>query len=341
MFTLLAIEREKISNKSQYVAVKNETYVQLADKLGIRHAHYSSPNNTGNVMESLCWLAYEQNRYDFILSIVKFAVDLEYPDAVAADFEYPDAVASGPAVAVASSPAKTRRRQTSVPPTSQACSQSSDTASWRWQATSQRDADFQYPDTVTSGRAVQDGEPSEDERVCMSSWARATFKEYVRLNEHATGRQEEMEHQAAWFELQVQKENAKRQERSNKGQTLEVLQRTTTVPDTDLPTYLRAYLSFCGTPPRIFKRRLDDLAKRFSLPRDQLRTVMAISVAEPKKRSDDEVDEAFKRFKLTYKEECLQHFRKQEPGPRKKFIRDIFGGNDAFMEYLRSGHLTP
>ena len=102
MFTLLAIEREKISNKSQYVAVKNETYVQLADKLGIKHAHYSSANNTGNVMESLCWLAYEQNRYDFILSIVKFAVDLEYPDAVAADFEYPDAVASGPAVAVAS-----------------------------------------------------------------------------------------------------------------------------------------------------------------------------------------------------------------------------------------------
>ena len=171
----MAIEREKISNKSQYVAVKNETYVQLADKLGIKHAHYSSANNTGNVMESLCWLAYEQNKYDFILSIVKFAVDLEYPDTVAADFEYPDAVASGPAVAVASSPAKTRRRQTSVPPTSQACSQSSDTASWRWQATSQRDADFQYPDTVTSGRAVQDGEPSEDERVCMSSWTRSTF----------------------------------------------------------------------------------------------------------------------------------------------------------------------
>ena len=79
MFTLLAIEREKISNKSQYVAVKNETYVQLADKLGIRHAHYSSPNNTGNVMESLFWLAYEQGRYDFILSIIKIATDIEYP----------------------------------------------------------------------------------------------------------------------------------------------------------------------------------------------------------------------------------------------------------------------
>ena len=75
MFTLLAIEREKISNNIKYVAVKNETYVQLAEKLGVKNEYYSSANNTGNVMESLCWFAYEQNRYDFILSIVKFAVD--------------------------------------------------------------------------------------------------------------------------------------------------------------------------------------------------------------------------------------------------------------------------
>ena len=39
------------------LAVKNKAYVQLAREPGIRHTHYSSVNNTGNVMESLCWLA--------------------------------------------------------------------------------------------------------------------------------------------------------------------------------------------------------------------------------------------------------------------------------------------
>ena len=58
IFTLVAIERDAISKKSQFVAIKNPTYVQLADKLGIRDTFYSSANNTGNVMESLFWFAY-------------------------------------------------------------------------------------------------------------------------------------------------------------------------------------------------------------------------------------------------------------------------------------------
>ena len=95
---MVAIEREAISKKAQYVAVKNETYVQLARELGIRHIHYSRANNTGNVMESLCWLAYEQKRYNFILSIVKFAADFEYPATA-------DAVAPGPAVCPSKRPA--------------------------------------------------------------------------------------------------------------------------------------------------------------------------------------------------------------------------------------------
>ena len=71
---MFAIERGAIANKSKYVAITNETYVQIADTLGIKHEYYSSANNTGNVMESLSWFAYEQKKFDFILSIAKFAV---------------------------------------------------------------------------------------------------------------------------------------------------------------------------------------------------------------------------------------------------------------------------
>ena len=73
--------------------MNNRFYVDES-KLGLRDTFYSSPNNTGNVMESSCWLAYEQKKYDFILSIIKFAADCEYPDTVAA----------GPAAVVACAP---------------------------------------------------------------------------------------------------------------------------------------------------------------------------------------------------------------------------------------------
>ena len=56
-----------------------------------------------------------------------------------------------------------------------------------------------------------------------------------------------MERQADWFDEQVENANSKRQERSNRGQPLEMLRQTTTVADTDLPTYLDAYLSLCAT----------------------------------------------------------------------------------------------
>ena len=79
MFTLLAIERRAILSKSQYVAIKKDTYVQLAKKLGLGNDYYSSPNNTGNVMEALFWFAYEQKRYDFIMTVVTMATEVEYP----------------------------------------------------------------------------------------------------------------------------------------------------------------------------------------------------------------------------------------------------------------------
>ena len=340
----MAIERKAISQQALYVAIKNETYVQLADQLGIRHTYYSSANNTGNVIESLCWLAYEQKKYNFILSIVRFA----------ADFEYPDAVAPGPAAAVAPGPAKLRRRQTSAPPSNQAFSQSNGSASWRRRVSSQRDVEETaasasgHPaapaSSESSGRrvAVQDRQPSEDEEDygehrCMSTWTKAKLEDYAKLNKHELGRQEEMERQAAWIDLQAEDENAKRQERSNRGQTLEMLRRTTTVPDTDLPMYLDAYLSLCATEPEAWDRRFEILEEQFRRPWARLRIDMAISVAEPKRRSEEEVDEAHERFKLAYKEACEKRFSKQRKGPWKKFIRDIFQDKKELFRYLRIG----
>ena len=67
---------------------------------------------------------------------------------------------------------------------------------------------------------------------------------------------------------------------------------------------------------------------------------MAISVAEPKPRSEEELDEAHARFKLAYKEVCLQHFSKQNVNIMNRFIRDIFQDKDGFMKYLRFGALS-
>ena len=91
----MAVEREAISKKSKYIAIKTPTYVQLAEKLDIRDKLYSSSYSTQHVMESLCWLAYEQQKYQFILSIVKFSADLEFPHTVV----------PGPAAAVGAGPA--------------------------------------------------------------------------------------------------------------------------------------------------------------------------------------------------------------------------------------------
>ena len=372
----MAIEREAISQKSQYVAIKNPTYVQLAEELGIRHTVYSSANNTGNVMESLCWLAYEQQKYNFILSIVKFATDFEYPDTVdrgpaaavapgpavcppqrpAAASGPAVAVASGPAAAIAPGPAKLPRKQTFAQPTSLASSQSSGSASGRRQASSQRDVQETaasasgHQATPASGEssgrraAVQDREPSTDEEDygecrCMSTWTRAKLKDYAKLNKHALGRHEEMERQAAWFDKQVEDENSTRQERSNRGQPLEMLRQTTTVPDTKLPIYLDAYLSLCGVGAEVWDRRFETLGQRFGLAWPVLRDDIALSVAEPKQRSEEEVDEAFTRFKLAYKEACERRFSKQKPGPMKRFFRDIFEDKERCMEYLRSGDI--
>ena len=64
---------------------------------------------------------------------------------------------------------------------------------------------------------------------------------------------------------------------------------------------------------------------------------MAVAAAEPKQRSDQEVNEALTRFKLTYKEACSRHFRMQKRGPMQVFMKDFFGNQYGLLEYLRSG----
>ena len=200
MYTMVAIEREVISKNSHYIAIGNETYVRLADALGIRDRDYSSPNNTGNVCEALCWLALEQKKYNLIVSIAKFAADVEFPRSAAPG--HVPAVVPGPApqpckrsaqvcglpVVVASglAAAKVQRKQASSPPSNAESAESTSSASLFQQANSQKDVQQTtsasgHPAEPTAGSAsgrmtaptsgkfsgrradVQDYESSEDE----------------------------------------------------------------------------------------------------------------------------------------------------------------------------------
>ena len=65
---------------------------------------------------------------------------------------------------------------------------------------------------------------------------------------------------------------------------------------------------------------------------------MARSVAEPKGRTDEELNEAHKSFKFAYKQACEETLDKtQQRHSMNSFIKDVFGSNDQFMAYLRYG----
>ena len=383
MYTMLAIEREVISKKSHYIAIHNDTYVKLANALGIRDRTYSSPNNTGNVCEALCWLAYEQGKYKLILSIAKFAADVEFPGSGVPG--HASAVVPGPApqpckrsaqvcglpVVVATGPAaaKVQRKQPSAPPSKTQPDESTGSASLYQQASAQKDVQqtaasasghtaeqtadsasgrtaLPTVDEFNSTRAeVQDCESSEDEeddsnRVCMSTWTKDRLKyyaHYVKLNKHVVGRQEDMEKQANWFDEELKKENARRQQRSKNGLTLEMLRKTATIPHPDLPAYLEAYLALCGSEPEVWKQRHELLAQEFKRPWLQLKQDMQRCSAEPKQRDEAEVTKALKCFQLAFKEACYERHRQQEKGHYKVFIRDIFGSQPNFKRYLYEG----
>ena len=77
MFTLVSIERQNIIDKVKYSVICNGVYKEMATSLDIHHSVYSNANNVGNIMESLVWLAYEQQKYGFIISVVHHAADMQ------------------------------------------------------------------------------------------------------------------------------------------------------------------------------------------------------------------------------------------------------------------------
>ena len=81
VYTVLLIERKKIRRNVKYVAIGNYAYTVLASQLEVRNECYSSENNTGNVMEALSWFAFEQHRFEFIISVVHHAANIEYRTA--------------------------------------------------------------------------------------------------------------------------------------------------------------------------------------------------------------------------------------------------------------------
>ena len=66
---------------------------------------------------------------------------------------------------------------------------------------------------------------------------------------------------------------------------------------------------------------------------------MVVSVAKRRERTEAEVDEAHDRFKLAWKEANHRHWGKQEPGPKRKWVRDVFGNLKKLIEYLKTGTL--
>ena len=78
MMTLVAIEREPSRSTSAHIVIFNKVYLKLAQRLDIVHKNWASEFNVGNVLECLCWLAYEQQRYEFIITVVHHAADIQF-----------------------------------------------------------------------------------------------------------------------------------------------------------------------------------------------------------------------------------------------------------------------
>ena len=64
---------------------------------------------------------------------------------------------------------------------------------------------------------------------------------------------------------------------------------------------------------------------------------MALSVAEPRKRTDAELDEAWQRFKLAWKGGLRGHPATRRYKWERKWIRDVFGENENLKNYLKTG----
>ena len=311
-------------------------------------------------MESLFWLAYEQGRYDFILSIIKIATDIEYPHS--APVTNPRSASSTCALVL--HPGSQQRLRTS--------SQTPQADDVAWQSASNQDKSNRacvHTTVLNSGHAKMSKttttcarEDSPEHASCKdaktASWD-SSDKSERNVEEVAADNHSAYGHAAAVvsspatasayshatasalrFERQVREEKARRrQERVNRGQPLEVLQQTTTVPGTDLALYLQAYLPCCGTSRDDWVSRFEKLGRQFHVSWPILRIKMALSVAEPRQRTEAEAGEAFASFKLAWKLALRRQQGKQKTSLKRKWIGDVFGHHDLLMQYLKTGTL--
>lgn len=80
MFIDLSIERGKLTRNSNCCYICNGVYVKMAQALIMIHRVYNNETNVRNMLESLCWLAFEQKKYRFIFSLVHHAADIHWKD---------------------------------------------------------------------------------------------------------------------------------------------------------------------------------------------------------------------------------------------------------------------
>ena len=79
MITELKVREQGSRSSVQYHAVGNGEYQIIAHEIGIAQecATNSSANNVGNQLECLCWVAFEEDRPEWIIALVWHALQLE------------------------------------------------------------------------------------------------------------------------------------------------------------------------------------------------------------------------------------------------------------------------
>ena len=78
MLSFVSIERKRSKPSCNMYGIYNDVYVQLATDLKIHYPVHVQRHHIGNAMESLLWYAYEQDRYEFIISVIHHAADLQW-----------------------------------------------------------------------------------------------------------------------------------------------------------------------------------------------------------------------------------------------------------------------
>ena len=69
VYTAMLVAQGSARFNVRFIPAPNDAYVRLADNLGVKGDMNNSPNNLGNVLEFLTWLAFEEKRFDWIAAV--------------------------------------------------------------------------------------------------------------------------------------------------------------------------------------------------------------------------------------------------------------------------------